>query len=31
MDSCKRLDETSLHDKEAFYSNLNVEDITDVD
>ena len=25
------LDETSLPDKEAFYSNLNMEDITDVD
>ena len=30
MDSCKRFDETSLPDKEAFYSNLNMEDITDV-
>ena len=31
MDSCKRFDETSLPDKEAFYGNLNMEDITDVD
>ena len=31
MDSWQRLDETSLPDKEAFYSNLNMEDITDVD
>ena len=31
MDSWERFDETSLPDKEAFYSNLNVEDITDVD
>ena len=31
MDSWKRFDETSLPDKEAFYSNLNMEDITDVD
>ena len=31
MDSPQRLDETSLPDKEAFYSNLNMEDITDVD
>ena len=31
MDSWKRFDETSLSDKEAFYSNLNMEDITDVD
>ena len=26
-----RFDETSLPDKEAFYSNLNMKDITDVD
>ena len=26
-----RLDETPLPDNEAFYSNLNMEDITDVD
>ena len=31
MDSCERFDETSLSDKEAFYSSLNIEDITDVD
>ena len=31
MDSWERLNETSLPDKEAFYSNLNMEDITDVD
>ena len=31
MDSWERFDQTSLPDKEAFYSNLNIEDITDVD
>ena len=31
MDSWERFDETSLPNKEAFYSNLNVEDITDID
>ena len=31
MDSWQRFDETSLPDKEAFYSNINMEDITDVD
>ena len=31
MDSWERFDETSLFDKEAFYSNLNMEKITDVD
>ena len=31
MDNWQRFDETSLPDKEAFYSNLNMEDITDVD
>ena len=31
MDSWKKIDETSLPDKEAFYSELNVEDITDKD
>ena len=31
MDSWQRFDETSLPDKEAFSSNLNMEDITDVD
>ena len=30
MDSWKRFDETLLPDKEAFYSNLNIEDTTDV-
>ena len=30
MDSWERFDET-LSDKEAFYSSLNMEDITDVD
>ena len=30
-DSWERLNERSLPDKEAFYSNLNMEDITDVD
>ena len=31
MDSWERFNETSLPDKEAFYSNLNMEDITEVD
>ena len=31
MDSWKRFDETSLPNKEAFYINLNMEDITDID
>ena len=31
MDNWQRFDETSLPDKEAFYSNLNMEDITDFD
>ena len=31
MDSWERLDEKLLPDKEAFYSSLNIEDITDVD
>ena len=30
MDSCKRFNETLLPNKEAFYSNLDMEDITDV-
>ena len=30
-DSWERFDETSLPDKEAFYSSLNMEDITDAD
>ena len=29
MDSWERFNETSLSDKEAFYSSLNMEDITD--
>ena len=31
LDSWERFDETSLPDKETFYSSLNMEDITDVD
>ena len=31
IDSWKRFNETSLPDKEAFYSSLSMEDITDVD
>ena len=31
MDSWERFNEISLHDKETFYSNLNMEDITDAD
>ena len=31
MDSWERFNETSLPDKEAFYSNLNMEDIPDID
>ena len=31
MDSWERFDRTSLPDKEAFYSKLNLEDITDKD
>ena len=31
MDSWERFNEKSLPDKEAFCSNLNMEDITDVD
>ena len=31
MDSLERFDETSLPEKKAFYSSLNIEDITDVD
>ena len=30
MDSWERFNETSLSDKEAFYSNLNIKDVTDV-
>ena len=31
MDSWERFDEASLPDKKAFYSSLNMENITDVD
>ena len=31
MDSWERFDETSLPDKEAFYSNLNMEGSADID
>ena len=31
MDSWERFDETSLPDKKIFYSELNSEDITDID
>ena len=31
MDSWERFNETSLPDKKAFYSELNLEDITDKD
>ena len=31
MDSWQKFDETSLPDKKAFYSNLNMDDITDTD
>ena len=31
MDNWERFHETSLPDKEAFYSTLNMEDIADVD
>ena len=31
MDNWERFNETSLHSKESFYSNLNMEDIDDVD
>ena len=31
MDSWERFDDTSSSDKEAFYSSLNMEDITDVE
>ena len=31
IDSWERFNETSLHEKESSYSNLNMEDITDVD
>ena len=31
MDNWERFDETSLPDKEDFFSSLNMEDITDID
>ena len=31
MDNCERSDETSLPDKESFYSRLNMENIDDID
>ena len=31
MDSCGRFDENSLADEKYFYSNLNINSITDVD
>ena len=31
MDNCKRFNETSLPSKESFYSNLNMENIEDID
>ena len=31
IDRWERFDETSLPDKEAFYSSLNMENITDID
>ena len=31
MGNCEKFNETSLPDKEDFYSHLNMEDITDVD
>ena len=31
MDSWERFNETSIPPKDAFYSNLNLEDITDKD
>ena len=31
MDEWERFNETTLPEKEEFYSNLNVEDITDAD
>ena len=31
MDECKSFNETSLHGKEEFYSNLNMEDITNTE
>ena len=31
MDSCETFDETSLPNKETFYSSLNMKNITDID
>ena len=31
MDDCEKINETSLPEKEEFYSQLNMEDITDTD
>ena len=31
MDDCEKFNETSLHEKENFYSYLNMEGITDAD
>ena len=31
MDDWKKLNETSLPEKEDFYSHLNIEDMTDAD
>ena len=31
VDSWERFDETSLPDKESFYSSLNMENVTDID
>ena len=31
MDSCEKFDETSLPNKESFYSNFNMENISDID
>ena len=31
MDDCEKLNETSLPEKEDFYSHLHIEDITDAD
>ena len=31
MDDCEKFNETSLPEKEDFYSHLNMEDITDAD
>ena len=31
MDGCEKFNETSLPEKEDFYSNLNMEHVTDAD